>query len=76
MRIPEYYLALIDQKKPRTHRRPDWMSKHMDHLGDERCSNCHEEIKFGVNDKTFCSNSGCHAVDWQYLDLMALRGDE
>ena len=75
-RIPEYYLALIDQKKPRTHRRPDWMSKHMDHLGDERCSNCHEEIKFGVNDKTFCSNSGCHAVDWQYLDLMALRGDE
>ena len=52
------------------------MSKHMDHLGDERCSNCHEEIKFGVNDKTFCSNSGCHAVDWQYLDLMALRGDE
>ncbi|UCC15099.1 MAG: hypothetical protein JSW21_03905 [Gammaproteobacteria bacterium] len=74
-RIPGYYLALLDQKKPRNHRKPDWMSNHMDYLGDQKCSSCHEEIKFGVNDKSFCSNSGCHAVDWQYLDLSALRND-
>jgi hypothetical protein len=73
--IPAYYLALLDQKKPRNHRSPDWMSKHMDYLGDKKCSTCHEDIKFGVNDKTFCSNSGCHAPDWQYLDLSALRND-
>jgi hypothetical protein len=74
-RIPEYYLALLDQKKPRSHRRPDWMSKHMDHLGNNRCAACHIEIQFGVNDRSFCSNSGCHSESWRFLDLSALRND-
>lgn len=74
-RIPDYYLALLDLKKPRNHRRPDWVSKHMDHLGDKKCGGCHEEIRFGLNDKTFCSNSGCHRQTWKFLDLGALRDD-
>ena len=75
-KIPEYYLALIDQKKPRNHRQPDWMAKHMG-LADERCGACHgEKINFGTNDKTFCSNSGCHDETWKYLDLSALQQPE
>jgi hypothetical protein len=68
-KIPGYYTALLDMRKPRSHRSPDWMAKHSDYLGDEGCASCHEEVKFGVDDKTFCSNSGCHAVDWEYLEL-------
>jgi len=75
-KIPEYYLETMGMSPPRSHRKPDWMAKHSDYLGelgDKKCAQCHGEIKFGVNDKTFCANSGCHAVDWQYLDLTALQ---
>lgn len=75
-KIPDYYLALLDLKKPKNHRSPDWMAKHSDHLGEEGCESCHGDVKFGVDDKTFCSNSGCHAVDWQYLDLSAVNYSE
>lgn len=74
-KIPAYYLALLDQKKPKNHTRPDWMSKHMDYQGEKRCAACHETARFGVNDEMFCANSGCHSAEWEYLDLTALRSD-
>lgn len=72
-KIPEYYTALLDQKKPRNHTRPDWMAKHMEYQDEKRCASCHETARFGVNDEMFCGNSGCHATEWEYLDLTALQ---
>ena len=71
-RVPDYFLALIDKRKPDTHHDPGFMSKHMDLAGEE-CEACHESIRFGVNDRTYCSNSGCHGATWEYLDAEALR---
>jgi len=71
-RVPTYYTDLIDVRKPASHRDPAFMAKHMD-LAEESCEACHGSIKFGENDKSHCSNSACHAENWQYLDFDALR---
>jgi len=71
-RIPDNYLALLDQRKPSNHRRPDFMAKHM-MLANERCSSCHGDLEYGTDDKTFCANSGCHDQSWQYVGWDALQ---
>lgn len=71
-RVPDYFLQLIDMRKPNSHRDPAFMSKHSS-LAVEQCAGCHGELKFGVSDRTYCSNSGCHGEVWEYLDFDALR---
>lgn len=72
-RIPQYYLELLDQKKPPSHKSPSWISRHMFEVEDA-CSMCHgEELRYGTSNKTFCSNSGCHGEEWEFLDLSALE---
>ncbi len=72
-RIPGGYLDLLDKRKPRNHRQPDFMANHMQ-LASQRCSGCHGEvIEYGTDDQTFCANSGCHDQQWQYLGWDALR---
>jgi len=71
-RVPDYFLSLIDKRKPDSHRDPAFISKHFD-LAAEECTTCHGVLRFGVNDRTYCSNSGCHGELWEYLDLNALR---
>ena len=71
-RVPAHFSEIIDVRKPASHRDPAFMSKHMDDAEDS-CAVCHGDIKFGSNDKSHCSNSGCHAEDWKYLDFDALR---
>jgi len=71
-RVPDYFLSLIDKKKPDSHHDKAFISKHMKLAGEE-CTVCHEQIRFGVNDRTYCSNSGCHGSSWDFLDLDALR---
>ncbi len=71
-RIPDYFLALLDMKKPDHHRDPAFISKHMDMAGEE-CTTCHEEIRYGASDRSYCSNSGCHGEVWEFLDLEAMR---
>lgn len=71
-RIPDYFLQLIDMRKPKSHRDPAFMSKHSGLVGDQ-CAGCHGDLQFGANDRTYCSNSGCHGEAWEYLDLDALR---
>lgn len=71
-RLPDYFLSLIDKQKPETHRDPAFISRHMDLAGEE-CTVCHDAIRFGVNDRSYCSNSGCHGEVWEFLDLDALR---
>ncbi len=71
-RIPPYYTEQIGMRKPRDHRDPAYMSKHMDQA-TESCDSCHGAINYGNDDKSHCSNSGCHSADWKNLDLDALR---
>jgi len=71
-RVPDYYLSLIDKEKPESHHDPAFIARHMDLAGEE-CTACHEEIRFGVSDRSYCSNSGCHGETWEFLHLDALR---
>jgi hypothetical protein len=71
-KIPDYYLEMTDMHKPRNHLDPAFMASHMANI-NKSCSMCHGEIKYGTDDKSHCSNSGCHAEDWRYLDFDALR---
>ncbi len=71
-RVPDYFLSLIDRQKPDSHHDPAFISRHMDLAGEE-CTTCHEEVRFGVNDRSYCSNSGCHGSSWEYLEFDALR---
>jgi len=44
---------------------------------NDSCAFCHGEvIQYGVDDKTFCSNSGCHDGEWRYLRWEALQARE
>lgn len=70
--VPAYVTDIIGVEKPDDHADPAFMSVHMD-LADDYCGDCHGEIDYGWDDKSHCSNSGCHASDWKYLDLDALR---
>ncbi len=71
-RVPDYFLQLIDMRKPNSHRDPAFMSKHSGLVSDQ-CAGCHGDLKFGASDRTYCSNSGCHGEAWEYLDFGALR---
>ena len=71
-RIPDYFLALLDMRKPDSHMNPAFIADHMDLAGEE-CTACHEEIRFGASDRSYCSNSGCHGDVWEFLDLDSLR---
>ncbi|MDH3532846.1 MAG: hypothetical protein OEO82_07935 [Gammaproteobacteria bacterium] len=71
-RVPDFFLSLIDKEKPDSHHDPAFISKHMDIVGEE-CTTCHEETRYGANDRTYCSNSGCHGETWEYLHLQSLR---
>lgn len=71
-RVPEYFLSLIDLEKPESHADPGFIAKHME-LASEACATCHEELRFGVSDRSYCSNSGCHGEVWEFLDLDAIR---
>ena len=71
-KIPEFYLEMLDMRKPRSHENPAFMATHMDDM-NKSCGMCHGEISYGTDDKSHCSNSGCHAQDWRYLDFDALR---
>ena len=70
--MPDYFLSLVDRKKPESHADPAFIARHM-LLVSEECSACHEQTRFGANDRSYCANSGCHGERWEFLDLDALR---
>jgi hypothetical protein len=71
-KVPEFFLTLTDKQKPGSHRDPAFISRHMFLVG-ETCTLCHGDIRFGANDGSYCSNSGCHGDVWEFLDLDAVR---
>jgi hypothetical protein len=70
--IPAHFTNILDVQTPDDHRDPAFMAKHME-LFEDYCEDCHGDIDFGTDDKSHCSNSGCHDADWKYLDFDALR---
>jgi len=74
-RVPDHYLSLLDKEKPESHTDPAFISRHMTLVGEE-CTECHEQTRFGANDRSYCANSGCHGETWEFLDLDALRNTQ
>jgi hypothetical protein len=57
--------------EPATHLDPSWISRHHNAF-DATCSNCHTTSNPGGTDNSsFCSNSGCHGVNWRYAGFDA-----
>jgi len=69
-RVTGGLLELIDQTRPRSHRRDDFAFAHHERASEKRCGSCHGEIEHGTDDKTFCANSGCHGNTWPNLELV------
>ena len=56
--------------KPLSHQQPDFIIKHRE-MDDQSCQTCHGEIEHGTDNRTFCANAACHAVEWPGLDFDA-----
>ncbi len=61
--------------EPESHRNPNWIHLHRD-VFDPTCENCHTTGNPGGTDNSsFCSNSACHGITWEYagFDAPGLR---
>jgi len=57
--------------EPESHLSPNWLGLHRD-VFDDTCANCHTtENPGGTDNSSFCSNSGCHGITWEYAGLNA-----
>ena len=69
--VIEPMLPLVTGLEPSSHLDSTWIARHHVEL-DETCTNCHTtENAGGTTDTSFCSNSGCHGVDWRYAGFDA-----
>jgi len=67
----EPMLPLTTGFEPASHLDSTWISRHHNEF-DQTCSNCHTITNpGGTTDTSFCSNSGCHGVDWRYAGFDA-----
>jgi nitrate/TMAO reductase-like tetraheme cytochrome c subunit/mono/diheme cytochrome c family protein len=67
----EPMLPLTTGLEPPSHLDSTWISRHHNEL-DETCAACHTvENAGGTTDTSFCSNSGCHGVEWRFADFDA-----
>ena len=75
---PSDFVAAVEIPRgpePESHKNANWIAMH-NQVFDQTCSNCHTTSNPGGTDNTsFCSNSACHGINWQYagLDAPALR---
>jgi NapC/NirT cytochrome c family, N-terminal region/Planctomycete cytochrome C len=57
--------------EPQSHLNTNWIQLHRDAF-DASCSNCHTTDNAGGSDNSsFCSNSACHGVAWEYAGFDA-----
>ncbi|MBI5960360.1 MAG: NapC/NirT family cytochrome c, partial [Chloroflexi bacterium] len=69
--VIEPMMPLTTGIEPTTHLDSTWISRHHIEL-NETCANCHSvDNAGGTTDTSFCSNSGCHGVDWRYAGFNA-----
>lgn len=69
-------LISIDKPdEPESHRDSNWLARHRYEF-NATCADCHDVSNpGGVDNSSFCSNSGCHATEWKFvgLDAPAIR---
>jgi hypothetical protein len=59
--------------EPDSHRSTTWLAEHRFQF-DASCEACHTTDNPGGSDNTsFCSNSACHATEWEFAGLNAPR---
>lgn len=64
-------LPLTTGIEPASHLDSTWISRHRT-VFDATCSNCHTTTNpGGIDDRSFCANSGCHGVEWKYAGFNA-----
>jgi nitrate/TMAO reductase-like tetraheme cytochrome c subunit len=57
--------------EPESHRSTTWLAEHRFRF-DNTCAECHTTDNPGGSDNSsFCSNSACHATEWQFAGLNA-----
>ncbi len=66
--VPKTFLQTLYYTRPPSHSEPYFMANHRS-MVDDTCQACHGEISYGVDDQSFCANSGCHGEKWPGLDL-------
>jgi nitrate/TMAO reductase-like tetraheme cytochrome c subunit len=75
---PSDFVANIEVSRgpePESHLNPNWISLHRD-VFDPTCENCHTTGNpGGIDNSSFCSNSACHGIAWEYagFDAPGLR---
>jgi nitrate/TMAO reductase-like tetraheme cytochrome c subunit len=68
---PRPALSLEKSGEPESHLDSNWIAKHR-YSFDETCVLCHDVTNPGGSDNSsFCSNSACHATEWQFVGLDA-----
>jgi len=69
--VIEPMMPLVTGLEPSSHLDSTWIAQHHVKI-DATCANCHTmENAGGTTDTSFCSNSGCHGVDWRYAGFDA-----
>lgn len=67
----EPMIPLATGIEPSSHLDTAWISRHRE-VFDVTCSNCHTTGNpGGADDSSFCSNSACHGVKWEYAGFDA-----
>ncbi|MDJ0861101.1 MAG: NapC/NirT family cytochrome c [Gammaproteobacteria bacterium] len=66
--VPRTFLKTLYYQRPASHAEPHFTATHRA-MVDDTCQACHGEIRFGVDDQTFCGNSGCHGQKWPGLNV-------
>lgn len=57
--------------EPETHKNPNWITGHRTYF-DRTCASCHTvDNPGGADDSSFCSNSQCHGVAWEFAGFDA-----
>ncbi len=71
---PEDFVTNIEVSRgtePESHKNTNWISLHHE-VFDETCSSCHTvEDPGGTSNTSFCSNSGCHGENWEFVGFNA-----
>jgi nitrate/TMAO reductase-like tetraheme cytochrome c subunit len=68
---PPPVIALAGDNEPESHLDSNWMARHRFEF-DLTCAECHDVSNpGGTDDSSFCSNSGCHATEWEFVGLDA-----
>lgn len=69
--VIEPKLSLATGMQPESHFSTHWLNLHRESF-DQSCQACHDvRNPGGTDNSSFCSNSACHGISWEYAGLDA-----